>query len=620
MKKDRLNSCDNVILVSTPWPLYSRPSIQIAALKAYLRTEYADLKVEAHHVYLKVAETIGYKLYHDISERTWSAETVYAALLYPERFASIERLFYRKAGRKSPLREVDFKKLTKQTEAASNRFIDDTNWGAFGLAGFTVCLCQLTSALYFIKRIKDRYPKPPVVVGGCSFSGASARNLIDAFPEIDFVIHGEGELPLSRLVDCLREYRNPQNLPPIPGVVSAHSMKNNYPERFSQLDDLSQLPTPDYDDYFNLLKTFNPPNRFFPTLPAEISRGCWWGKRSSDGRHSRCAFCNLNLQWDGYRPKHPTQIVNEVDHLTTKYKTLSVAFMDNLVPLKTSGEIFGKLAELKKDFRLFCEIRATTPKRVLENMRRAGVREIQIGIEALSTKLLKKLKKGTTAIQNLEIMKHCEELGLVNSSNLILQFPGSDPEDVEETLRNLGFALPFRPARCVNFWLGMGSPVWQNPQAYGLQSVYNHPNWDILFPSQITRSVDFMIQAYRGDRARQKKLWRPVGQKLRDWEKAYQELHKDSVSPPILSFRDGRDFLIIRQRRLNAEPMTHRLVDASRAIYLFCQHHRSLERILQQFPEVPEDKVLQFLKMMVEKRLMFEENDSYLSLAVPSKR
>ena len=47
-------------------------------------------------------------------------------------------------------------------------------------------------------------------------------------------------------------------------------------------------------------------------------------------------------------------------------------------------------------------------------MRSAGMTEVQVGIESLSSKLLKKMSKGTTAIQNLEIMKNCEALGLQN--------------------------------------------------------------------------------------------------------------------------------------------------------------------------------------------------------------
>ena len=73
----------SVVLVSTPWPIFNRPSIQLGTLKSYLKSQFPELEIIAHHFYLKLAETIGYKLYHAISERTWLAETVYAALLYP---------------------------------------------------------------------------------------------------------------------------------------------------------------------------------------------------------------------------------------------------------------------------------------------------------------------------------------------------------------------------------------------------------------------------------------------------------------------------------------------------------------------------------------------------------
>jgi len=214
-------------------------------------------------------------------------------------------------------------------------------------------------------------------------------------------------------------------------------------------------------------------------------------------------------------------------------------------------------------------------------------------------------------------MKHCEELGIANVSNVILHFPGSDHQDVEETIRNLEFAQPFRPLRFVHFWLGLGSPVWQAPRAFGLMAVFNHPNYAAILPPDIFRSMRFMIQAYRGDLGHQRKLWQPVKKKVRAWKKSYAELHKGSSHPPILSFRDGRDFLIIRQRRFEAEPMTHRLVGTSRVIYLFCRRHRSVKSILGHFPVVAEDRIVPFLRMMVDKKLMFEENGKYLSLAVP---
>ncbi len=619
MKEKQIRTFKSVVLLSTPWPLFSRPSIQLGTLKSYLKSQFSSLEVVTHHFYLKVAESIGYKLYHAISERTWLAETVYAALLYPERSASIEKLFIKEAKGKPRLREVDFKDLTKRVAKVTDEFINNMNWSVFGLAGFSICLCQLTSALYFIRRIKRKFPDLPIVIGGSMFTGVSAKNLLKMFPEIDFVIIGEGELPLSRLISYLKDSSNLEDISHIPGIVTPETFNLEYPVVFSQIEDLNSLLPPDYDDYFDILKTFNEEKTFFPTLPAEISRGCWWQRSAVSDNKSGCAFCNLNLQWKGYRSKNPDQVVAELDHLTSKYRSLSVAFMDNLVPEKTSGEIFDKLSKLEKDFRLFCEIRATTKRRVLESMERAEVQEVQVGIEALSTRLLKKLNKGTTAIQNLEIMKNCEELGIVNTSNLILHFPGSDSDDVKETVQNLEFAVSFRPMRFVHFWLGLGSPVWQNPKDFGIKAVFNHPNYATLFPPEIYRQMVFMIQAYRGDLGYQRKLWQPVKRKVKEWKKAYDEIHSGHVHSLILSYRDGKDFLIIRQKRLSADPLTHRLEGMSREIYLFCRQHRSLKRILQQFPKLTEDRLIPFLKMMVDKKLMFEENRKYLSLAVPIK-
>jgi hypothetical protein len=337
------------------------------------------------------------------------------------------------------------------------------------------------------------------------------------------------------------------------------------------------------------------------------------------GRTAGCAFCNLNLQWKGYRHKDPSRVISEIDHLTGMYQTLSVSIVDNVLPRKSSRVVFKKVGNLKKDLYLFAEIRANTPAAELEVMGGAGMQELQIGIEALSTSLLKKLHKGTRAIQNLEIMRDCEALGIVNNSNLILRFPGSDEQDVAETLQNLEFAMPFRPLQTVNFWLGLGSPVWQNPEAYGIKAVFNHSNWSRLFPREIFRSMEFMIQAYRGDLGFQKIIWQPVKKKVALWQKTYFALQRGPKMSPILSFRDGREFLIIKQRRYQADSIKHRLVGTSRLIYLFCMQHRSLKRIRSQFPAFAEDKIVAFLNMMIDKKLMFREKDEYLSLAVPAK-
>ncbi len=619
MKLNKTTPFQKVALISAPWPLYNRPSIQIGTLKTHLIKTFPELKVDAHHFYLKVAEALGYKRYQAISERTWLAETVYAALLYPENLEGIKKVFYKKAKGKTLLRDIRFDSLTRQVQKVSEKFIQSIDWRGYGLVGFSICLCQLTASLYFIKKIKARFPTLLMVVGGSMFTGEAGRNIFKVFPEIDIIVNGEGEIPLSRLVSCLSDVEGKKKIPSIKGIIVPEDAKKETQISFNQMKDLSNLSLPDYSDYFNLLRSLGPEKNFFPILPMEISRGCWWQKKNKGGKSKGCAFCNLNLQWDGYRTKKPEQVVSEIENLTTTYKTLSIAFTDNLLPLKTSRDVFRRIIKLKKDIRLFGEIRASTPRQDLYLMRAAGMQEVQIGIEALSTRLLKKLNKGTTAIQNIEIMKHCEMLGIQNSSNLIVHFPGSDEKDVAETLQNLEFTFSFRPLRMVQFWLGLGSPVWQDPKTFGLKAVFNHGNYAGIFPSDIVKSMQFTIQAYRGDLGCQKKLWQPVKKRLKAWKKAYAKLHQGIRHENILSFRDGRSFLIIRQRRLDGEPLTHRLEGTSRLIYLYCQKHRALKRIIDRFPSIQSDRFEPFLKMMVDKRLMFRENDRYLSLAVPER-
>lgn len=614
-----------IALISAPWPLFERPSIQLGALKGYLQTAEPEVKVSCSHFFLQMAEALGYPSYRMISQRTWLAESVYAALLYPEHYDRIEKFFNQQAPKNKDGVELDFLSLTKQVKAVSDDFITQTDWNSLDLAGFSVCLCQLTASLYFIRQIRRRCFDLPLIAGGSIIAGHTAGDLLAAFPEIDLIISGEGELPLTKIIRHLKKGGLCNDLFPSAGIISRKHEQKNCQAPFSQLADLKSLPLPDFSEYFELLSNFSTEKKFFPILPVEMSRGCWWkskGESDSDipgsNRSKGCAFCNLNLQWEGYRRKSAGQAINEIDTLTDKHRLLSAAFMDNSLPGATGRKVFDKLTNLGKDLYCFAELRASEDYETLRKLSAGGVKEVQVGIEALSSRLLKKINKGTTATDNLEMMKNCEALGIKNTANIILHFPGSDEEDVAETLRVLRFARFFRPLHIVHFWLGIQSPVWTNPRKYGLLGVYNHPYYRHLFPDEILRQVRFMIQDYRGNKMFQKKLWRPVDQAVRQWQKDYNQIHSKPYSSPALTFHDGGKFLILRERRAGLETINHRLEGSSRQIYMFCSQSRPFNEIRDQFPSFSADNLKSFLAMMTRKELMFEEDERYLSLAVPA--
>jgi ribosomal peptide maturation radical SAM protein 1 len=608
---DRVLEENRIALVSAPWPLFDRPSIQLGALKAFVERGLPGMQVDTFHVYLKVARAVGYPVYHAVSESSWIAESAYAALLYPDRVKTLTRYWMRKCRRNPRLKSLDFEDFCRQIEAASVEFLETQDWSRYFLAGFSICLSQLTSSLYFIREMKRRFPRLPVVAGGSACAGALGESLVRSFSEIDYLISGEGEMPLLQLVEAVRGCDAALQKLDIPGLIqNGRPAGGNGPQQIPNLDD---LPVPDYGDYFRDLASMGSGHVFMPRIPVEMSRGCWWNKRGNG-----CAFCNLNLQWRGYRAKTPERTVQEIETLVNRHQVLSLSFMDNLLPAGRLKDRFNEIEELGLDLRMFCELRAGTSRAELEAMGAAGMREVQVGIEGLSTGLLTKINKGTTAIENLKIMKNCESWRLPDlKGNLILGFPSSDAGDVEETLHNLDFAFPFRPLKGIELWLGYGSPLWHNPGRYGIRLKGNHPDYRYLFPVEEFKGLRLMMLGYQGGINEQRRMWKPVRKKLEEWAAFYGQMHMEPGFEPILSYRDGKRFMIIRERRLNEETMTHRLEGSSRGIYLFCETQRSIAEIVERFSNIGEDRIRPFLRMMVDKRLMFCERDRYLALAVP---
>jgi ribosomal peptide maturation radical SAM protein 1 len=425
-------------------------------------------------------------------------------------------------------------------------------------------------------------------------------------------VSGEGELPLLDLIRRLQ--RGPSAWKKdCAGLLWRAPSGKIEGGGIQQLSDLRELPIPDYDDFFRDLREQSELRTLIPALPVESSRGCWWHRARPGSGGRACRFCNLNLQWEGYRRKAPRQVTREVETLASRYGSLRFFFVDNILDPTMTEEMFQRLAALGRSFEIFTEVRASVSRGQLMAMRSAGVTQVQIGVESLSSRLLRKLNKGTTVIQNMEIMKHCEQLGIRHHSNLILGFPGSDTDDVAETLENLPFVAPYQPLRKVRFWLGQNSPLALQPERYGIRRIANHPNYSLLLPGSLGTSLCLMIKSYVGDRGRQQQIWRPVARAVEQWQRQYRR--RDPLVP-LLSFRDGGDFLLIRRRSRDSEPETYRLRGTSRDIYRFCEERQTLAEIHRQFPRFSLDRLQTFVSDLVGRRFMFQEGDQVLSLAV----
>ena len=89
----------------------------------------------------------------------------------------------------------------------------------------------------------------------------------------------------------------------------------------------------------------------------------------------------------------------------------------------------GALCESGKRFRLHYELKASVTREELEKMHRGGLFSVQPGIESFSTHILRIIRKGTTGMQNLELLKCTTRLGINNLYNILTGFHGESEED-----------------------------------------------------------------------------------------------------------------------------------------------------------------------------------------------
>jgi ribosomal peptide maturation radical SAM protein 1 len=585
-------------LISMPWSIFNRPSIQLATLKGYLRQQLEQVEVKCCHPYLDTTAAIGLDNYRIISESSWAAEALYCGLLFPEQKPKARQVF-RQSLKGKPVPDY-FELLPKLKEQLQN-WLNRQDFSLCSLIGFSVCFSQLPSSLYAVQAIKRRWPDIPIVFGGSTCTQALGSSLLSIFPEIDFIITGEGEQPLKELLLHLYKKTPLSNANILArqqvAIPSATRPINQ------EIANLANLPLPDFDDYFLQMKRCG--LDFIPLLPLEFSRGCWWNK---------CTFCNLNLQWQGYRFKKHCQVLDEVKEMTQKYQCVDFTFADNALPTKEADLFFAVTADSGLDLRFFGEIRTLKKAASYIQYRKGGLSSVQIGIESLSDSLLKRMCKGTTVMDNVAAMKFALAAGMILEGNLILEFPDSTEQEVNETLWLLDIVLPFRPLAAAGFFLGHGSPVCNQPKKFGIKSIVQHPTNKKLYPANILKRLDMLIKSYRGDRTLQAARWKPVRDKIDRWHSFHDNRPDPSI--PALSYRDGGTFLIIRQELPDRPPLHHRLRGRSRQIYLACEQQITRKELLSRFSQVTKKQLFAFLADLEQKNILYCNTISCLALAV----
>jgi ribosomal peptide maturation radical SAM protein 1 len=596
-----------VVLISAPWASVRYPSIQLGTLKAVL--DRAGIPCRTHSLALDWLELLMTELddgnrftfaeYERIGNASlWWGLADWAFAHPPVRAASAERdaaIVEFARGRGVPDEIV--RKVTAARGLAReflDRAADRLATERPHLIGFSSTYGQNHASLLLAFLLKQRLPDTPIVFGGANCEGPMGTALERLFPWIDAVVSGPGEDALLAMARAAAEGR------PIDAAAEG-------PPSIHSLDD---LPIPDYGEYFQTIEG----TAFYDDLireldvPFETARGCWWGAKH------HCTFCGLNGQEMAFRSKSPGRLVDEIRELSSRYQQRRFAAVDNIIDMKYFDHALPALAEQGWDLDIFYETKANLTKPQIKLLRESGVRRIQPGLESLSNAILRLMRKGVTALQNVRLLKWCAEFGVGVSWNIIYGFPD---EPVDEYAR-MAAAAPalfhLEAPMLVPLAVERFSPYQFDSAALGVRIIGPDPVRRLLYDAA---DDDLMDLSYVFDHAyadgRDPESY--VGP-LRDAVGAWRRTKEQNGS---LRYYVGPGHVEIIDDRDSTQTTRITLEDWRAAVYLSCDAGASPEPVrarLDARGRPSERELASFLHDCLDARIMFEDDNKFLSVAV----
>jgi ribosomal peptide maturation radical SAM protein 1 len=429
------------------------------------------------------------------------------------------------------------------------------------------------------------------------------REILRQFPFVDAVVSGEGDRIFAQLVDRILAGEPCGDLP---GVHTRESLagRDGTPDNAPTVLDLDALPVPDFEDFFAQWEKSETGREKEPKVLFESSRGCWWGA----AKH--CTFCGLNGSTMTYRSKSPERALAELERLGERHPGRFILVVDNILDFRYFDTLIPALARAPRRLDLFYALKANLRKEQLRSLRDAGVTRIQPGIESLGDGVLRRMRKGETALQNVQILKWARELGLQTAWNLLWGFPGEEPEEYERMARLLPLLTHLTPPQTAKpIRLDRFSPNFELGPELGFEEIRPCAAYGYVYPlpEESLQSLAYHFDFSYADDRGVESYTAPVAREVERWREAHPE------SALVLEDR-RRELRIWDLRPAAAETLTV-LAGLERDLYLACDGVRGLRRLSEVSGAAPEE-VERRLAPLLERGLMIRQGDLLLSLAI----
>ena len=216
----------------------------------------------------------------------------------------------------------------------------------------------------------------------------------------------------------------------------------------------------------------------------ESARGCWWGAKLA------LHLLRPQRQQHGVSQQEPARVVAGADDPRPALRAARLpGGRQHPRPPLLPGPAAPSARRRPRPPSLFYELKANVTHEQVRLLRAAGVDRIQPGLESLSTPILRLMKKGVSAFQNVRLLKWAAQYGLRVYWNVIYGFPGEPPPEYARMAKVVPSSSTCRPRRWAASARESVQPRITSGRRLGLEPLGPRRGSEFVYPRRTTATL-----------------------------------------------------------------------------------------------------------------------------------
>lgn len=301
-------------------------------------------------------------------------------------------------------------------------YITKNNIDFVGLGGLSGEYSDIFRVVSYVRRIDHNV----IIQVGGGIMTADPMVTMQALPDVDFGIIGEGEQTSVELIDAIARGLDVTS---VNGIIYRGENGLRITNRRVEIDDLDTLPLPDYEgfnyaEYLRLNPDLSDEGKKYSQVSVIGGRSCKYN----------CTFC-FHPSGSKYRQRSLDSIFSEIDYLIKNYDISYIALREEL--FATDNERVRQFCERVRvyDFDWSIQLRIDSiNQELVDLLKNTRCRYLFVGVESADDRVLKSMRKGITLTQIEHALDMLRDAGLNSRSGVIFG-------DTVETFETAMFTL-----------------------------------------------------------------------------------------------------------------------------------------------------------------------------------